>query len=323
MQNIKKIIKIFNKKYSLITILLMIIISFNVKASAVIGKAVSPNSSEAPKYAGAGYVGGTNYVFSYDEAAGVYTATKLLNTYVVPARGWEKINADGYDNWYYFDEQTLALKTSWFIYNGETFYAYAVNDGNIGKVYAGWHEIDGMVYYFNETTCVLAQTYTMEQAYARKIITPEQMARENLKALIKSNEAENKAALKTKNKKEESKPTKETEGHKESDTKQESKKQELSDKKEETKSKETSNKKQEDKKQESKKQDESKLGIDDARITESTKDSHAIEGRIDNPTEHDKSIENRTKANHNAGLTIDGIVASIRSIIEWIYNLFQ
>ena len=84
---------------------------------------------------------------------------------------------------------------------------------------------NGMVYYFNETTCVLEQTYTMEQANARKIITPEQMARENLKALIKSNEAENKAALKTKNKKEESKPTKETEGHKESDTKQESKKQ--------------------------------------------------------------------------------------------------
>ena len=275
----------------------------------MIGNISSPNSSQAPKYAGAGYVGGTNYVFSYDETLGIYTATKLLNTVVVPARGWEKINADGYDNWYYFDEQTLALKTSWFIYNGETFYAYAVNDGNIGKVYSGWHEIDGMVYYFNDTTCVLEQTYTMEQANAKKIVTPEQMARENLEALLKSN------TNKSNNK--QTKTSKANEVDKTNETKA------VAETKPESQNKTSS--KNEDKKQETKetkKDKEEKLGISinkSSNKTEEKENSTSIkEQKIDETSRH-----NDHKSTSSSRFSADRIVSFIREIIEWIYNLFK
>ena len=311
MQNIKSTIKIFNKKYSLIIILFVLTISFNVKASTVIGNISSPNSSQAPKYAGAGYVGGTNYVFSYDETLGIYTATKLLNTVVVPARGWEKINADGYDNWYYFDEQTLALKTSWFIYNGETFYAYAVNDGNIGKVYSGWHEIDGMVYYFNDTTCVLEQTYTMEQANAKKIVTPEQMARENLEALLKSNTNTNKSNNK------QTKTSKAKEVDKTNETKA------VAETKPESQNKTSS--KNEDKKQETK---ETKKGKEEKLGVSINKSSNKIEEKESSASIKEQKIDetsryNDHKSTSSSRFSADRIVSFIREIIEWIYNLFK
>ena len=294
----------------------MLSINFSVNASTVIGNISSPNSSETPKYAGAGYIGGTNYVFSYDEATGVYTATKLLNTVVVPARGWEKINADGYDNWYYFDEQTLALKTSWFIYNGETFYAYAVNDGNIGKVYSGWHEIDGMVYYFNDTTCVLEQTYTMEQANAKKIVTPEQMARENLEALLKSNTKSNKSNNKqnAENKPKEVKGTKEVK-----ETKQAKETKPSNETRSTQEGKKDSKKINEKETKETKKNKEEEIGININKSSDGQEISS--DKKTENGNSDNKSIDSRSAVNNR--FSADRIVSFIREIIEWIYNLFK
>ncbi len=269
---------------------------YTTYASSVIGKVISSNNKEqnAPAYAGSGYLGGSNYVFSYNELTGKYTATKLFNGTVVSCRGWEKINADGFDNWYYFDENTLELKTSWFIFNGETFYAYAVNDGNIGKVYSGWHEIEGMVYYFNGATCVLEQTYTMQQAKALKIITPEETARENLQAMINMNSNKSKSHAETSKKKEVSKIDKETKSTKAAEKKDTSSQKD--------------NKIQKDKSNKEKIAEE----VLSIRASEAAKET-----RMD-PVEY-----NHKKDKIETTISFDGVLAYLKNILDWIINLFK
>ncbi len=270
-------------------------------ASNVIGDIASPNSRglSTSAYAGSGYVGGSSYVFSYDELLGKYTATKLLNGNVISCKGWEMINADGFDNWYYFDENTGELKTGWFIFNNETFYAYAINDGNIGKVYAGWHEIEGMVYYFNEKTCVLEQTYTMEQAKMLKITTPEETARENLQAMINMNSSKNKKQTTPKKTETTAKTQKETKGTKET--------------KEAKPSKEETSPSKEDKPKTDKSYKE-KIAEEVASIRES---EAAKETRLD-PAEY-----NHKKVKTETTISFDTVMTCIKNILDWIVNLFK
>ena len=272
--------------------LILLCFVYTTYASKVIGNVISPNSQgkAASAYAGSGYLGGTNYVFSHDELSGKYTATKLFNGNIISCKGWEMINADGFDNWYYFDINTGELRTGWFIFNNETFYAYAVDDGNIGKVYAGWHEIEGMVYYFNEETCVLEQTYTMEQAKMLKIITPEETARENLQAMINmnSNKSKKQAAPKKtettpKTQKETSRAAKETKPVSEDKT-------------------------------EINKTNKEKIAEEVASIRES---EAARETRID-PSEY-KQKETKIKTT----ISFDTVLTYIKNIWNWIVDLFK
>jgi hypothetical protein len=289
MRNKNKIINLI----SLFTCALILLCFINTTyASKVIGNVVSPNSQglSTSAYAGSGYLGGTNYVFSYNELSGKYTATKLFNGNIISCKGWEMINADGFDNWYYFDINTGELKTGWFIFNNETFYAYAVDDGNIGKVYAGWHEIEGMVYYFNEETCILEQTYTMEQAKMLKIITPEETARENLQAMIDMNS--------NKGKRQESSNVK-TKPKTETETK--------------ATKKETASSKVE-KKTETEKTYKEKIEKEVASIRES---ETAKETRID-PSEY-KQEETQIKST----ISFDTVLTYIKNILDWIVNLFK
>lgn len=274
-------------------------------ASNVIGSIVSPNSSNktTSAYAGAGYVGGKDYIFSYNELTGKYTATKLFATTVVPCKGWEKINADGFDNWYYFDENTGELKTGWFIFNNETFYAYSVNDGNIGKVYAGWHEIEGMVYYFNEETCILEKTYTMDQANALKIITPEQSARENLEALIAMNSGSAKKPKVNSSKTDNSNSKKET---------KETKKTNKAKKSVETKKSETTTAAWEDKTV------ETSGAVVSGELITNVKETKAP---IADPAEYAKN--KNKKETLVTPISFDSVLMYIKNILDWIVNLFK
>lgn len=73
----------------------------------------------------------------YERADGTY-----------PAAAWESLEWNGQSCWYYFNESGYCVG-GWFTdANGSTYYLHNQHDGNFGRMYTGWNEIDGKSYYF-------------------------------------------------------------------------------------------------------------------------------------------------------------------------------
>lgn len=73
----------------------------------------------------------------YERADGTY-----------PAAAWESLEWNGQSCWYYFNASGYCVG-GWFTdTNGSTYYLHNQHDGNFGRMYTGWNEIDGKSYYF-------------------------------------------------------------------------------------------------------------------------------------------------------------------------------
>ena len=65
---------------------------------------------------------------------------------------WYLVSWNGQNNWYHFDQNGYA-QGGWFAdTDGKKYYLYNVHDGNFGAMMTGWHMIDGIWYFFNNTT---------------------------------------------------------------------------------------------------------------------------------------------------------------------------
>lgn len=61
--------------------------------------------------------------------------------------GWYYLYYQGRFEWYYFNADGWMLD-NWFQYGGQTYYLHTVHDTTRGRMYTGWHFIDGKFYYF-------------------------------------------------------------------------------------------------------------------------------------------------------------------------------
>jgi glucan-binding YG repeat protein len=60
---------------------------------------------------------------------------------------WALISDGGRANWYAFDENG-AMRTGWFVSDGQTYYLETTPDATQGAMAIGWKQIDGRWYYF-------------------------------------------------------------------------------------------------------------------------------------------------------------------------------
>lgn len=67
-----------------------------------------------------------------------------------PSDGWYYLAWKDQYYWYHFDKNGY-LNTGWFTdRDGLAYYLHPLADGNQGALYTGWHQIDGLWYYFNQ-----------------------------------------------------------------------------------------------------------------------------------------------------------------------------
>ena len=69
-----------------------------------------------------------------------------------PTSGWRTLAWNGQYKWYHFDKIGY-MDTGWFTdIDGHRYFLYPVSDGEQGKMLTGWQRIEGLWYYFYETS---------------------------------------------------------------------------------------------------------------------------------------------------------------------------
>ena len=143
------------------------------------------------------------YSLFYDAVVGAYKATPTVNTIARSpedsakpletgaidttkesnqaegfASGWALVQdvAGQSDNWYYFDPATKFMKTGWVQDNGYLYFTHNKDDSLRGRIYSGWHDVDGQVCYFDETNYCLTAVISKVDALTRGIVTVEDSA---------------------------------------------------------------------------------------------------------------------------------------------------
>ena len=143
------------------------------------------------------------YSLFYDAVVGAYKATPTVNTIARSpedsakpletgaidttkesnqaegfASGWALVQdvAGQSDNWYYFDPVTKFMKTGWVQDNGYLYFTHNKDDSLRGRIYSGWHDVDGQVCYFDETNYCLTAVISKVDALTRGIVTVEDSA---------------------------------------------------------------------------------------------------------------------------------------------------
>ncbi len=71
-----------------------------------------------------------------------------------PHNEWDHLWYNDRADWYFFDEDGWMID-GWLDWDGNTYYLHTVSDGTRGHMYTGWHEIDGVWYYFSEDNATL------------------------------------------------------------------------------------------------------------------------------------------------------------------------
>lgn len=64
--------------------------------------------------------------------------------------GWYKENVNNVQEWYYFNEAGYLISGWYTDTDGNKYYMHSVQDSNFGKMYTGWHQIDGVWNFFND-----------------------------------------------------------------------------------------------------------------------------------------------------------------------------
>ena len=111
--------------------------------------------------------------------AGTWNYNPLTNTWSYNLNGsnvtgWNKIYSatSGKDEWYYFDTAG-SMQTGWIAESGAVYYLQPEANGNQGRAFTNWHDIRGVYYYFNPSSCALEQMRSAAEAAAMGIVTQE------------------------------------------------------------------------------------------------------------------------------------------------------
>ena len=110
-----------------------------------------------------------------DTVSNTTKAVTLENGVTSYVKGWGFVhdNVNNADNWYYFNPTTDLMETGWLTEKGNVYYLHTNEDYLKGRVYSGWHNISGIVYYFSETNYALELMLSLSEAQSHGIITYE------------------------------------------------------------------------------------------------------------------------------------------------------
>ena len=90
----------------------------------------------------------TNSSGQWVQGAGGWWYQNADGTY--PASTWVQLVWNGISQWYRFNEQGYMV-SGWFTdADGNRYFLHNQMDGTQGYMYTGWHQIDGIWYYFRE-----------------------------------------------------------------------------------------------------------------------------------------------------------------------------
>ncbi len=108
----------------------------------------SDSDSESGQGSSSGGTSKTNSSGQWVQGAGGWWYQNADGTY--PASTWVQLVWNGISQWYRFNEQGYMV-SGWFTdADGNRYFLHNQMDGTQGYMYTGWHQIDGIWYYFRE-----------------------------------------------------------------------------------------------------------------------------------------------------------------------------